>query len=77
MIRLNNGPLLEDINEHIIKVNKIEKISSLKHTYINKLQEKHYLNPKYRSEKLKFHLHIHEINESITFTKTNPSGERD
>ena len=67
--------LLEDINEHIINVNKIEKLSPLKLIYINKLEEKHYPNPKYSSEKLKFHLQIHEINESICFTKTNPSGE--
>ena len=67
--------LLEDVNEHDKKVNKIEKLSLLKLTYINKLEEKHYPNPKYHSEKLKFHLQIHEINESICFTKTNPSGE--
>ena len=67
--------VLEEINEHIIKNNKIVKLSSLKLTYINKLEEKGYPNPEYRSEKLKSHLQNHEINESICFTKTNPSGE--
>ena len=67
--------VLDIINKHIIKKNEVMKVSSLKLTYINILEEKGYPSPEFHSDKLISRLQNHEISQSISFTKINPGDE--